>query len=124
MKPKLAGAFWRNRADFAIGGVRWKKYERTLRAAAEMVARQPPPACLSSGTTDLPFLKTAKEPEKISARTFFWPKAGFFSFPLQNLTENSVYSRIRIYTSMIVKFYEYVKKESPFDCTEYPQVPE
>ena len=23
--------------------------------------------------------KTAKEPEKISARTFFWPKAGFFS---------------------------------------------
>jgi hypothetical protein len=32
--------------------VRWKKYEPILRAAAEMVARQPPPP----GTADLPFL--------------------------------------------------------------------
>jgi hypothetical protein len=28
----------------------------------------------------LRFLKTAKEPEKVLARTSFWPEAGFFSF--------------------------------------------
>ena len=52
-----------------IGGVRWKKYERILQAAAEMFARQPPPVCLSSGTADLPFLTISSF--SFAAHSFF-----------------------------------------------------
>ncbi|MDP6562033.1 MAG: hypothetical protein QF793_03865 [Candidatus Peribacteraceae bacterium] len=42
--------------EFNYGGVRWKKYEPILQAAAEKFARQPLPACPTSGAADLPFL--------------------------------------------------------------------
>ena len=64
-----------------FGGVRSKKFElilRTIGSAGGRAKTKPPfrPPRLEAEAKR----QTAKEPEKMSARTLFWPEAGFLNF--------------------------------------------